>query len=275
MVGEDAIDRYLIRRIEQHTNRRIVQILARGGLNPSRTAANVLRLELPWYRDTRTNHLGSSRLLSVSSSDPQESLGNALIHPAVPSHPVSEFPRFELSTHYSYTQLSTGKPGSLPCNGGGATANYSLNRWLSLTADVDGCKMLNPGPNISGDSLSYMIGPHLAWRTRAGWTPFVQFLVGGNKISIETMDPSAKPPNTDSVPEIDLPAVHSSYTTQDQTNAFSMRFGAGLDYTVHPALAVRLFEVDDMRTWARPVNDRYYSNNVTFRTGVVLRFGTW
>jgi hypothetical protein len=120
-----------------------------------------------------------------------------------------------------------------------------------------------------------MIGPHFSWRTRSGWTPFVQFLAGGNKLSTETIYPDRKPPNTDSVPEIDLPAVHSSYTTQDQTNAFAIRFGAGLDYTLHPALALRLFEVDDMHTWSRSFNDRFYPNNLTVRTGVVLRFGTW
>jgi len=53
IVGEDALDRYLIRRIEKLTGNRVVIGLARSFLNPSRAMANALRLEGPWHRDTR------------------------------------------------------------------------------------------------------------------------------------------------------------------------------------------------------------------------------
>jgi hypothetical protein len=53
MIAEDAIDRFLIRRIEDRVPAPWVRALARSGLNPSRTFANALRLKQPWYRDTR------------------------------------------------------------------------------------------------------------------------------------------------------------------------------------------------------------------------------
>jgi hypothetical protein len=52
-VGEDLLDQYVIRRIEDKTNNRLVRILARCFLNPSRTVANFLRREEVWYRDDR------------------------------------------------------------------------------------------------------------------------------------------------------------------------------------------------------------------------------
>lgn len=51
LVGEDALDRFIIKKIERHTDNRYVKILARVLLNPSRNFSNVLRFKEPWYRD--------------------------------------------------------------------------------------------------------------------------------------------------------------------------------------------------------------------------------
>jgi opacity protein-like surface antigen len=51
LVAEDALDRYLIERIERRTGNRYVRIFSRMALNPTRTAANLLRFKKPWHRD--------------------------------------------------------------------------------------------------------------------------------------------------------------------------------------------------------------------------------
>lgn len=51
LIGEDAIDRFIIKRIERHTSNRYVKILARVFLNPTRNFSNLLRFQEPWYRD--------------------------------------------------------------------------------------------------------------------------------------------------------------------------------------------------------------------------------
>lgn len=51
LVAEDALDRYVIEKLERRTNKAYVRILSRMALNPSRTAANLLRFKKPWYRD--------------------------------------------------------------------------------------------------------------------------------------------------------------------------------------------------------------------------------
>lgn len=53
LVGEDALDKYLIRQLDQRVKNRVAQILLRSFLNPTRSLANVLRGKYPWYRDDR------------------------------------------------------------------------------------------------------------------------------------------------------------------------------------------------------------------------------
>ena len=53
VVAEDLLDRHVIRRIEGKTQNRLIHILARSLLNPSRTLANLLRGQEVWYRDDR------------------------------------------------------------------------------------------------------------------------------------------------------------------------------------------------------------------------------
>jgi hypothetical protein len=52
-VGEDALDKYLVMRIESWTENRLALTLARGFLNPTRSFANMMRLRVPWHRDSR------------------------------------------------------------------------------------------------------------------------------------------------------------------------------------------------------------------------------
>jgi hypothetical protein len=51
LVVEDALDRYVIERIERRSHNRYVRILSRMALNPTRSSANLLRFKKPWHRD--------------------------------------------------------------------------------------------------------------------------------------------------------------------------------------------------------------------------------
>lgn len=53
MVAEDALDRYLVRRIEEWTSNRFLRAVARTALNPSRTLSNTAQGRLPWFRVAR------------------------------------------------------------------------------------------------------------------------------------------------------------------------------------------------------------------------------
>jgi hypothetical protein len=53
MVAEDAVDRYLITRIESWTGNRVLRAIARVALNPSRTMSNAAQGQTLWYRAVR------------------------------------------------------------------------------------------------------------------------------------------------------------------------------------------------------------------------------
>ncbi|HEX5000308.1 MAG TPA: hypothetical protein VFY29_18950 [Terriglobia bacterium] len=50
LVGEDALNKYVLRRLDQKMNNRAVSAVLRSLLNPSRTMANLLRGQAPWIR---------------------------------------------------------------------------------------------------------------------------------------------------------------------------------------------------------------------------------
>jgi hypothetical protein len=54
MVGEDAMDMYVIKKLEVRTNSRFKRILIRSALNPTRSLSNMIQGKPPWNRDTRS-----------------------------------------------------------------------------------------------------------------------------------------------------------------------------------------------------------------------------
>jgi len=53
LVGEDALDKHVIRRLEGKGCNQPWRAVVRGLLNPSRSMANMVRGRVPWHRDTR------------------------------------------------------------------------------------------------------------------------------------------------------------------------------------------------------------------------------
>jgi len=53
MVGEDAVDKYVIERLERHVHNRYLVATIRCFLNPTRSAANFFSFTTPWHRDNR------------------------------------------------------------------------------------------------------------------------------------------------------------------------------------------------------------------------------
>jgi len=53
IIGEDIVDRYVLRKYEERWKNSAVKAFFRILLNPSRTFANIVRLKDPWHRDTR------------------------------------------------------------------------------------------------------------------------------------------------------------------------------------------------------------------------------
>ncbi len=291
MIGEDALDRYLISRIESHTQKRWVKLLARGGLNPARSMANAMRLEWPWYRDTRPAvgrtspaqiaRIGAARsFIAPGISDsplqkPQQPANNGETNSEAPIS--KSVPIFELGIEYTYFRLSAGEARAQSCNGGGATAVWNVTPLLGLVADVGGCKMTSPGHNVSGDSTNYLFGPRFAFRRQGRFVPYAQALLGGDKLTTETIFPDRKPSG-----KVDVTANseaadinHSSYTSHAEANHLSWQVGGGMDYAFTHAIGWKIAEVDYFHISASDFNNTSFRHNVRFSTGLVLRIGGW
>jgi len=190
MIGEDALDQYMVKRIEAHTYNRTVRRLACAGLNPARSLANLMEGSYPWHRETRTG---------VSRYDPKMEkwlVASGLVQP-VSSPPVTEILNvsgpapFELTLSF-HPQRFSGAGSSTPCVGGGATAAVRISSSWQLVADVGGCKILDLGKCLTGDPLTHMMGPRWVNRSAGPLTSYVQILIGGNKMTEEHMFPKEK-----------------------------------------------------------------------------------
>jgi hypothetical protein len=259
MVAEDALDRYLIRRIEDRTGRRWIRILARGILNPARSFANCMELDLPWNREPR--------LLPTVS------------YPAIKTRPrkqivrngagESSVPFFEFALRFNQTGLAPGQ--NRTCVGGGGSATFNLSPGLGIETDVSGCKTLGMAANQSGDMTTFMAGPKLSRQNVTQWTPWVHLLVGGEKITKETYSPDQKTAAV--IAEAGSPrAAHHLYTRTLSTTGFAMALGGGLDWMLNRSVLFRVGNVDYVRRWMMS-DPEIRPNEVRVSMGVVLRLG--
>jgi hypothetical protein len=136
--------------------------------------------------------------------------------------------------------------------------------------------MLGLPENVSGDSLTYMLGPRWKAAGSRRLSPHVQFLVGGQKVTQEQFFPDRWSQWENIVTTTPRPADYRKfYVQRDEANAFAVSAGGGLDLKLNDALALRLANVEFRHAWMRPVSGADFSNGIQFSTGVVLRMGTW
>ena len=267
-IVEDSLDRQVIRRIEARTPNPYARALIRG-LNPARSFANLFEGRLPWSRDDRPSPF--SRYAEGQALLGEMERENSKIE----VHPPPGVAPFEFTVAPNFRKyIGSGSQGS--CLGGGASTALRIAPDWQIVVDVNGCKLRGLKPNLTGDSLSYMAGPRWTPTTSGRWTPRLQVLFGGTKMTEERTDPElrnellagAKP--TDNMNDL-----HMKYTQQHETNGFAVAAGIGMDYKVNNALAIRVASLDYTRSWISDLSDVRYQKGMQFTTGVVLRMGTW
>jgi hypothetical protein len=144
-----------------------------------------------------------------------------------------------------------------------------------MVFDVSGCKMVGLETNLSGDSLTYMLGPRWTVLNRGPWSAHLQVLAGGNKVTEERMFPEKKKLlEMAATSPKDLP-THSDYTEDADANGFAVSMGGGVRYRLNRALGVQLAELSYRQSWVGPVFGRDYSNGLKLTCGLVLQMGTW
>jgi hypothetical protein len=266
MLCEDALDRFVIRSLEDRTANRWLRMALRTGLNPTRSFANLIDGRAPWDRDSRAG------VLQYTKGAERQIAPDLHVLPARESAPPTSAP-FEFSMAAGLRSFAGG-----PCMGGGAEGAYRLRPELQLALAVDGCKLLNLPANLSGDALIYQIGPQWTPTPLGKWCPYARLLVGGMKITHEQFYPDKKQEvlaENKNLPRKLGYTLHDLYTSHDEGNGVAFQIGTGLDYKLNDALAVRVASIDYLRSTVGTLSGMSYSNGLQITTGLVLRLGTW
>jgi hypothetical protein len=279
MMGEDIADRYVITALENRTSNRVVLMLARSFLNPSRAFANMMEFKEPWYRRTRVglfreNHVLRKELLDEYRSGgtkPFEFVKNT-------SEDVRQFPLeapIELMVSTQYESFLGG--GS--CIGGGGTGAFRISPSWQVVGEFTGCLVINMPRNESGDSEMYSGG--IRWTPRASKrvSPYAQVLVGGRRITHEIDDPQKEQELIDAWNDGSGTLPHypkrSDWSVEHQANGFAVALGGGVDLVVNRALAWRIGNLEYTHSWLHEVDQIHASEGVRFTSGLTLRIGTW
>lgn len=266
MLGEDALDKYFVRKVE--ANHRILGILLRGALNPSASFANVLAGKYPWHRQDRTDYPWRYSAAALEAARREAK-------PTVPeSH--SDVASFELAA-VANAEIPNGQDD--PCIGGSANPAIRVVRQLQIVADIGGCSIGGLEPNLSGDSLHYMVGPRWTPLPAARWSPYLQVLVGGQKITQQRILPDKKAIVLARIQKEGREKPYGSeaaeYLVTWTQNRFAWKAGMGVDLKLNPAIAIRLGAVDYIMSQTRLQDGRPYGNGFQVASGLIFRMGTW
>jgi hypothetical protein len=259
MIAEDALDQYLVLFVERKTQNRLVRALVRGGANPSRSFANVLGGEWPWARPRDQADYVSPAPRDKPSRTVQESESPPGVAP------------FELSANAYAFPASIGI-----CGGGGASAAFRIHPEWQIVMDVSGCKISGLKKNLSGDSLTYMVGSRWTPPVSGRLVPYAQMLFGGNKVTQELMFPAEEASlqelaKTNGSP----PPNHDQYTQPFGVHGLAMAAGIGLDSKFNRALAFRIVDLEYTHSWMNALNGFAARNGLQVKTGLVLHMGNW
>ena len=283
MIGEDATDRYLITALENRTSNIPVILLARCFLNPSRSWANLMAFKVPWHRESRIGIFGGNHQLrkELILEHKEGTSGRPFeFRPGVYGRPEQrQYPRaapIELeSAAYYQTFLGTGGG----CAGGGATGATRINDDWQIVARMEGCAVLGMPKNESGDIESYAVGPRWTPQSSSRFSPFVQAIVGGTRVTHEVDDPERRKALRDAWDDGQGTLPHyprrGDWSVQHQANGVELAIGGGFDVVFHRALAWRVGSIEYTHSFLGHVDQIRASNSVRVTTGVVLRIGTW
>jgi hypothetical protein len=275
MVGEDALDRYVVRRLESRFQNPYILLFARSALNPTRAYANILRFKVPWYRDDRGglfHRHDTGAELEPGDVSPSLSAG--------PRFDATAWPKsvaFELEAGPVYQRFLGARTAN--CVGGEGRSAIRLSGHTSFIMNIGGCELMGfSAHNVSGDTLWYLVGARYEHQVGSDrrLQSYVEGLAGGMKITHDYVNEQAKAELTAAAAKKNEPPPFTpEYNIEYDTNALSVKMGLGLTWSLNPAATVRLCSVDYQHNWNRPLDGIDYHNGIQVSAGMSFRLGDW
>lgn len=149
VLAEDFLDKYVSDRFREKYPEQFWPKVVRGGLNPSRSFANMLRWRVPWYRDFEEPHAQPTRVRWFPSDEQAE---------------WQKLPQVQIAPYFNNYSIAGNTPDCFNCRvttgGGGVQVIYKLHDWLSLDSAVSYHPNASPLPSdrAGGDMTSAVIG---------------------------------------------------------------------------------------------------------------------
>ncbi len=241
MLAEDAIDKYIIKRVEARTANKYVRLFVRGGLNPSRSMANVLGGRVPWERDDRRGVFRETEDDFVRRAGPKRA------PESVKPPPMGVAP-FEFTMAFSFRTF-TGPPARGSCLGGGGSASFRIAQAWQLVADATGFRPVEPVHTGHGRRTTAHARENVPYgKTCAG-------------IDRGTQGP----------PPARALGVYGAGGYQWLFYGCRSRFGC----EAHGGSALRVASLDYTCSRVNSLGGISYRSDMHFGSGLVFRFGTW
>ena len=165
-------------------------------------------------------------------------------------------PVAEVGFNYSFLRQNPGGTTSgFMAQGGSGTVAYNINRMFGLVTDF-GVYTNGGASNLNPTTFTYLFGPRYSLRRSSRFTPYLQTLVGGARVSTSFLDANSNQVNA-------------------TDTGFAAAFGGGLDVRLTDAIAIKPFQVEYLLTnlpnvWSTGTTQ----NNLRYTAGVVFRFGS-
>jgi hypothetical protein len=286
MMGEDLIDRYFIIPLENHTANPWLILAARSLGNPARSFATLMSFHHGWSRENRPGVFGKNHTLRKELIEeykrglisapfgPHTPAEKAAMNQAVEAPHPTEAP-IELQAYAIYESFLNGHN----CLGGGGQGAARIAPAWQVVSEVNGCMVVNTPRNESADSVTFSAG--LRWTPRAThrFSPFVQMLFGGRRMTYEVQNPQLRDSLINAWDDGNGTLPHypkrSDYQVQYQALGFDLTMGGGFDAAFGRAFAWRVLDLNYSHSWLPEVHSINASNGLQLRTGVVLRIGYW
>src|SRR5215470_4819347 len=152
----------------------------------------------------------------------------------------------EVSGDYQYVRFNPGSGSSgINCQGGSGTFGAYLTSRVGVIGEFGACKVTGLPSGATAHEMDYLFGPRMYFRSHGRLFPFVQALVGAERLSAG------------------VTGVGSG-----STSAFAMAAGGGADFTLTRHVSFRA-QADYLYTHFSSANQ----NNFRLQSGLVWRFG--